>query len=138
MRLSVSVVGKRREESAAPLIRQAMLFGLVGLSNTAVDFITFAVLSSFFSTYYLLAQMLSYTAGTLNSYLWNAGVTFAGSAKAPGRFIKFIVLNATVLLLTVIALRVFHFMPLLWDKLLCTLIGTAVNFVLSKLWVFKA
>lgn len=124
--------------SYGKVLRQGVIFGFVGVLNTAVDFGTFVLLTHFLSVYYLVAQTLSYGAGTLNSYLWNAHVTFSDSQTSSTRIPKFIILNVTVLLITLAVMHWLQFMPIYINKILSTVVGMAFNFVLSKFWVFKA
>ncbi|MFT8871480.1 MAG: GtrA family protein [Sporolactobacillus sp.] len=134
---------KWSEEASAPTrdyqtIRQALLFAAVGVLNTAIDVGAFMLLTQVFGLFYGLAQVLSYSAGTLNSYICNSRLTFAASKKSKVRFVKFVVLNGAVLLLTIGVLHIFLFLPLIVDKLISTFVGLVFNFVLSKCWVFKA
>ncbi|SFG37475.1 GtrA family protein [Sporolactobacillus nakayamae] len=126
------------EHSKWRWVKQAFIFGFVGVSNTAVDFIVFFLLTHFFSTFYAAAQVASYGAGMLNSYLWNSKITFAESERSFSRIIRFVVLNVAVLGVTLLAMRSMLFLPLYVNKLISTAIGLSINFILSKLWVFKA
>ncbi|GEB76518.1 GtrA family protein [Sporolactobacillus inulinus] len=119
-------------------LKQAILFGFVGVSNTAVDFIVFYLLTHFVLIDYVIAQIVSYGAGMLNSYLLNSKVTFAESMHSRVRAIKFVVLNAAVLAITLAAMHSMLFLPLYLNKVISTLIGLSVNFILSKRWVFKS
>ncbi|EST13206.1 GtrA family protein [Sporolactobacillus laevolacticus] len=119
-------------------MKQAILFGFVGVSNTAVDFAVFFLLTHYFFIFYAVAQVLSYAAGMLNSYIWNSKVTFAASKRSGSRVIRFVILNVAVLGITLLAMHSLLFLPLYLNKLISTLIGLCFNFVLSKLWVFKA
>lgn len=120
------------------VIRQGITYGFVGILNTGVDFVAFILLTHFLSVYFLLAQTLSYGAGTLNSYLWNSKITFSESEKSKTRFLKFVILNVSVLLITLGVMHTLQFLPLYVNKLVSTVVGLAFNFVLSKIWVFKA
>ncbi|WP_100487516.1 GtrA family protein [Sporolactobacillus pectinivorans] len=131
---------KRKADAAkrqTKIIRQGIVFGFVGVLNTGVDFLTFILLTHFLSVYYLLAQTLSYGAGMLNSYLWNSKVTFSTSKRSKTRFLKFVVLNVSVLAMTLVVMHFLQFLPLYVNKLISTLIGLVFNFILSKLWVFR-
>ncbi|RYL89796.1 GtrA family protein [Sporolactobacillus sp. THM7-4] len=129
---------KSAERNPYLWIKQAVMFSMVGVMNTAIDFAVFFLLTQFVSMYYAFAQILSYGAGMLNSYLWNARVTFSISEKTKSRFYKFVILNLSVLLVTLFMMHSLLFLPLYINKLFSTLIGLGVNFILSKLWVFKA
>ncbi|MFT9428143.1 MAG: GtrA family protein [Sporolactobacillus sp.] len=128
---------RKIDDLRAHWIGQMISFGLVGVLNTVVDFLTFLLLTQAFSLYFAIAQIISYTAGTLNSYLFNSKITFAKSEKSRTRLAKFIALNIFVLLVTLLIMHSLLFLPLIVDKLISTLAGLLVNFLLSKFWVFK-
>ena len=54
---------------------QMAKFAIVGVLNTLVDFAVFQTLNLTLGWVYL-AQVLGYTAGIVNSYLWNSNWTF--------------------------------------------------------------
>ncbi|MFX3618301.1 MAG: GtrA family protein [Sporolactobacillus sp.] len=121
-----------------PIFHQAFLFALIGIMNTAVDFLVFLLLTQVFSLFYGFSQVISYGAGMVNSYLWNSKVTFSVSKKSRGRLVKFILLNLIVLGITLTLMHFLLFLPLIVNKLISTIAGLMVNFILSKTWVFKA
>jgi putative flippase GtrA len=122
-------------------IRTLWRFCLVGAGNTFVDFIVFFLLTSF-GVSALLAQVCSYTAGVVNSYVWNRIWTFRVKRKASiGEFLRFLIVNvlslAVTLLLLFLCRDVGHW-PLFAGKLIATLGGIAVNFAGSRFWVFAS
>jgi putative flippase GtrA len=121
-------------------MRQFVKFNLVGLLNTALDFAVFALLT-WLGVYYIMAQCISYGVGMLNSYTLNKYWTFAQKGRLePKQAIRFTVLNLGSLLLSLglLALLKDHLeQKVLIAKLLTTLATTLVNFVGSKLWVFR-
>lgn len=130
---------------------QFIKFGLVGVMNTGVDFLVFALLT-WLGVQYLVAQVFSYSAGTLNSYVVNKLWTFNGkgpsgqeNAAAAGKvdkeeFGRFVLLNVGTLLLSIGMLYVLKtglsFHPLV-AKIGVTAVTVVVNYVGSKLWVFR-
>lgn len=130
-------VKTEEQETTRLWIRQAVIFCFVGVLNTAVDFMTFFVLVHFFSVFYAAAQVAAYGAGMLNSYFWNSKVTFSASRGDRTRFLKFVVLNVSVLLLTLAVMHSLLFLPIYVNKLISTAVGLVFNFTISKLWVFK-
>lgn len=122
-------------------MRQFIKFNLVGLLNTALDFTVFALLT-WLGAFYIVAQCISYGLGMLNSYTLNKYWTFAQKGRLePKQAFRFTVLNLSSLLLSLILLALFRDqweMTLLLAKLLTTVATTLVNFVGSKLWVFRA
>lgn len=125
-------------------------FGLVGVMNTAVDFAVFTLVS-LAGVHYLAAQVVSYAAGTANSYVVNKFWTFkstnsgAGAtadksvSRGAGEFFRFVLLNVGTLLLSLVCLyglKTGLGLHELLAKLLVTGVTVVVNYVGSKLWVF--
>lgn len=114
-------------------------FGLVGILNTLIDFIMFAMFIHFGANY-IVAQVGSYTCGLVNSYVLNKSWTFQSNKKINVQEIgKFIAVNFITFLITIGLLHLFKQMTgldLLLIKLIVTAIGMAVNFIGLKLWVF--
>lgn len=116
-----------------------MKFGLVGMLNTLIDLILFAICIKL-DTDYITAQFVSYSCGLFHSYLVNKSWTFKSKTRIHGREIaKFIVINLITFLLTIGLLTLFK-QKTDWDllviKLFATAVGMVVNFIGSKLWVF--
>lgn len=123
--------------------RQLFKFVLVGVANTAVDYLTFFVFSGILHLYYLFSQILAYIAGTLNSFFLNKNWTFQNQERgkqAGKQFAGFLVVNTFSLLVTMIGLKILveglHLNPYL-SKVPITVLSLAVNFAGNKLWVFK-
>ena len=62
------------------LSKEFILFALVGVSNTVINFIVYTILV-FFSMPYLLANILGYGVGMINSYLLNKYFVFQKKEK---------------------------------------------------------
>lgn len=121
--------------------RSLVLFSLVGLSNTLIDYLVFFLLYHWFHDYYLAVQVVSYSCGMVNSYLLNKYWTFQ-KKNVPGRveILKFITVNALALSVSSISLYVVsHNLSL--NMFICKTIATGMSFVVnyigSKFWVFK-
>ncbi len=52
-------------------------FATVGVMNTTIDFVLFSLLALGFGLHVAVANMVSYSTGILNSYLWNRNWTFS-------------------------------------------------------------
>ena len=65
------------------MFRQAVKFGLVGVLNTAVDWLVCCLTHglAYFGDHLTFAKGISYTVGVLNSFFWNKTWTFRSSAK---------------------------------------------------------
>lgn len=132
------------KEARKRLAAQFIAFNIVGLLNTAIDFLLFTLLI-WFGAYYLLAQAIAYGAGMVNSFALNSRYTFgkkdssfSGSQqlKMSVRFIAWnsIVLGITLLLLA--ALTEWWGPGEVIAKLIVTVVTVAINFYGSKKWVF--
>nr|WP_216674058.1 GtrA family protein [Saccharibacillus endophyticus] len=113
-----------------------MRFAIVGVSNTLVDFIVFFLLEGLIGP---IAQIAGYAAGTANSYYWNRRWTFkTDQPRQKGELTRFLIVNLTVALLTTALLTLLDlFMPVWAAKALVTVPGMALNYMLSKVWVFR-
>lgn len=128
-----------------PSTIQFMKFNLVGFLNTAVDFAVFTALASF-GTGSGVAQVFSYSAGILNSFLMNKRVTFKDSGGSGGQssvgkqFFRFIVLNTLVLAVSLALLQAAVTLmeaPVLYAKVAVTCVTMGLNFYGSRRWVFR-
>ncbi|MEM1505365.1 GtrA family protein [Domibacillus sp. 8LH] len=118
-------------------LNEVMKFGIVGVLNTAIDMLIFFTLWSV-GVPYLLAQVLSYSAGTLNSFVWNRSWTFKASGRIHIEEItKFILLNVIALCMSTFLLSLLSGQPLFISKTIATLSGLSVTFFGSRFWVFR-
>lgn len=118
---------------------QFLRFCAVGAGNTAVDFIVFFLLNMAGAPY-LPAQVISYSAGVVNSYFCNRAWTFRVARKASlPEAVSFILVNGLSLSaasgLLYILYDVSH-LDLWLSKCFATGAGMMVNFAGSRLWVF--
>jgi len=121
--------------------RSLVLFSLVGLLNTLIDYLVFFLLYHWFHDYYLAVQVVAYSCGMLNSYLLNKYWTFqkknvAGRAEV----LKFITVNALALSVSSVSLYVVSHnfgLNMFICKTIATGMSLVVNYIGSKFWVFK-
>lgn len=57
------------------LVKQFVQFGIVGVSNTIVSYITYA-LCVYIGLHYLIGNVAGFLTGTLNSFFWNNKYVF--------------------------------------------------------------
>jgi putative flippase GtrA len=134
-----------RLNDALPMwLKQAVKFGIVGVINTGVDLGLYFILTHFtgyFGEQQVLAKGISYTAGILNSFLWNRNWTFKSTT---GYFnvttLLFLLSNLVGLGLNTFVLYV-GLKVLLLPELLVLGAATAIpllwNFLISKFVVFR-
>ncbi len=147
-----------RKSEAKKTVWQMMKFAIVGVLNTMVDFAVFQALNLLLGWVYV-AQVIGYTCGIINSYIWNSNWTFREQRTRSFREIAlFIVVNLASLgvSLGVIWLCrdvfgitnewVASWMPAALngfikgdtvDKLIATCFAIVVNYVGNRLFVFN-
>ena len=115
-------------------------FGLVGVLNTLINWIIFAVLN-FVGVYYIIANVIAYVIATINSYIWNSRWVFKYKGEDNKETTtKFILLNLAGLALNTMILYLLVDLIGL-NKLIALVITTVIvmviNYIVNKIWVFK-
>lgn len=122
-------------------MKTSIKFLLVGMSNTIISFVVYAIFIFFFEDKYVQALVLSHVVGILNSYILNNKWTFQQKSFSIVSVIKFIFvytlsffLNLIVLYLLVKSIEI--------NKLMAQAIALSFTTVFSYLghryWSFKA
>jgi putative flippase GtrA len=122
---------------------QFLKFNAVGLLNTLIDFAIFTLLHSL-GMINTPAQIISYSAGTANSFFWNKKVTFRDRSAGKEGFdrlqlVRFIMLNLVVLGISVLLMHLLtdsFGIQVLIAKVLVTFVTVIINFFGSRMWVF--
>ena len=145
-------------EEAKRTLRQMAKFAVVGVLNTLVDFAVFQALNLTLGWVYA-AQVLGYTFGVINSYLWNSNWTFREQrTRSAKEMILFLLVNVASLGVSLgmmwLLREVFgvtnewvaQWMPTALAgfikgdtiaKLIATVFAIAVNYLGNRLFVFK-
>lgn len=128
---------------SSPSVVQFIKFGIVGISNTLVNFGVYALLV-FFGMNYLLANFLAFSVSVVNSFIWNNRYVFEASPDARSRWVVFLKTYASYSVTGIFLTTV-----LLWlwisvfgiNEYVAPLINIAftvpINFVLNKYWAYK-
>jgi putative flippase GtrA len=123
---------------------QFLKFNAVGLLNTLIDFAVFTLLHSL-GMMNTPAQIISYSAGTANSFFWNKKVTFKDKSQPSKdsfdrmQLVRFIILNLVVLGISVLLMHLLtdkFEVQVLISKVLVTFVTVIINFFGSRKWVF--
>ena len=122
--------------------KQFIQFNIVGISNTLVDFAVYFLLTSLLHVNYIVAQIISYTAGIANSYIWNTLWTFKREKRrTPKEAALFLLVNLVSLGVSLGVLEltknVFHIESELICKCCASFCSAMVNFAGNKLFVFN-
>lgn len=121
---------------------QFLKFNVVGLINTAVDFLIMLLLTSVAGMGKPLASTISYACGMLNSYILNTSWTFRKERKRTKReILLFVMINLVALGVRQGVLYLCENVFMIETDILCTLIAiavsTVINFTGNRLFVFK-
>lgn len=122
-------------------LKKFVKFAITGVGNTLVDLILFRVLYTHLGVNLYLSQVCSYSAGMLNSYVVNRSWTFQTKERFfSGEMVRFLTLGGLMLALSTGLLYLFTHLGLsgMIAKLITTGLVLVVNFLLSKLWVFRS
>lgn len=144
---------KENKNTKKETFLQLIKFGLVGVSNTVVDFAVLYLLSFLFNVFagplIVVFNVISFSAATVNSYFWNKKWTFEKKGTEVSKeFTKFLVVSVigagintgVVYLITTLIGPQLGASPEIWvgvAKLAATAVALGWNFVGYKLWAFR-
>lgn len=131
-------------ESLVTNMMQFVKFGLVGVSNTLISYVIYAVLVSC-SVYYLAASIAGFVVSVANSFYWNNKYVFKQRENEKRSiwkaFLKtFLSYASTGLVLNNILLYIGVDVLLINEliaPLLILIITIPLNFLLNKFWAFR-
>lgn len=116
-------------------------YAIVGVANTAIDWIVYFVLTKFLSVEPWVANVVGYTVGMISSFAGNKFFTFkSDNTKTGVEIVKFIITNLVSLGVStgVIALTT---SVLTWNKYIAKILSTGasmiVNYIGSRFFVFE-
>lgn len=153
---------EHKKNGVGTTILQFIKFNLVGVLNTLVDVVVFWLLNHFFGWTYI-ANVISYSCGIINSYLWNSNWTFKEQKTHSAKeMLSFIAVNLVSLCVSSgviwLCANVFgitdawvaqwmpQWMPgfvqkllngAMLSKLIATVCAIVVNYIGSRCFVFK-
>ena len=114
-------------------------FGIIGISNTLINWIIFFLLN-LVEVNYILANIIAYSLATINSYIWNSKWVFKYNNEKLVSSLKFIIVNLVGLILNTIILFILVDMFNI-NKIISLVMATGVvmilNYISNRLWVFK-
>ncbi|UOY92478.1 GtrA family protein [Ectobacillus sp. JY-23] len=118
-------------------LHRFLKFCTVGGLNTALDFTVFALLTVY-GTSSVLAQVISYSAGICNSYIWNRTWTFRQHETTWKDMNRFIVVNLITLAVASLLLAALQHIgfSLVISKFITTAAGTVLNYIGTRRFVF--
>ena len=152
---------------SAKNIKQFSRFIVVGCTNFTVSFVVFYIFYNYLKLSGLLfgglgpagdhlervlqdigaesadatlANFIGYSAGIINSFVWNKLWTFKARHETASQFGRFLLLNIACLLLSSLSLFIFiDFLGFLYGPVwfITMSMVTIINFAVSRYWVFQ-
>ncbi|SMC71584.1 GtrA family protein [Papillibacter cinnamivorans] len=121
--------------------RRVVVFGLIGVMNTAVDFAVYSLLIAFSPLGLALSQAAGYSAGLINSFIMNRCFTFRNGATTSlkAQVPRFLIVNGITLAISILCLSFLVNrlgMNQYLAKVPVTVLVMIVNYLGYKLFVF--
>jgi putative flippase GtrA len=120
---------------------QFVKFASVGVINSLIHFLIFIFFYRLIEFNLIVATILGYGAGTLNSYIMNKKWTFnARKATSTTEIYRFILINVVALIVNAISLYVLSVLCGIVEEiaqLFAILFSLIVNFIGNKFWTFR-
>lgn len=122
-------------------LKQAIRYGVVGLSNTLITAVVIWVMMKMAGCSDVVSNIIGYTAGVLNSFVWNKQWTFKSSVGWTQGAIKFgVVFGVCYLMQLGLLLYLNKHLTIdsYYNQLLAMAFYTVINFIMNKYYTFKA
>lgn len=126
-------------------VKQFLRFGIVGVSNTALDFGVYLALTrpfAFWEAHKVAATVIAFSMAATWSYVWNKYWTFADRSRVTAeQFASFflvsiggLLINAGTLWLAIQVLFIYD----LFGKAAAVVLTLIWNFFVNKYWTFRS
>lgn len=122
-------------------VKQAIKYGIVGISNTVITALVIWIMMKLFGCSDVVSNIVGYVAGVLNSFVWNKQWTFQSSADWLPSAIRFGVVFGVCYLMQLgllMYLNAHLSIDPYYNQLLAMAFYTVINFVMNKFYTFKA
>jgi len=126
--------------SSKHIFRQLFKYSIVGVFNTALGLGIMYILYNLFECNYVIANIIGYACGLVNSFIWNKKWTFKSSMHYSKEIIPFLVVFAISYitnLITVISLvELINVHPNL-AQIFGIVAYSSTNFLINRYWTFS-
>ncbi len=152
LRFFFGLAGRELSDETFLAFMQFVKFGIVGLSNTVISYLTYAVSLIIFRRFglfakydYLISQVVAFILSVLWSFYWNNKMVFAvqeGQKRSMWKallktYVSYsftgLFLNSILIVLWVKLLGISEFLA----PIINLLISVPINFLINKFWAFK-
>lgn len=122
------------------IFKQAIKYGVVGISNTIVTAVVIWVMMKCLGLSDVASNVVGYLAGVLNSFIWNKQWTFnskAGWRKSGLRFGLVFLVCYILQLGFLFILNACTGLDPYYNQLIAMVFYTVINFIFNKVYTFK-
>jgi putative flippase GtrA len=123
------------------LVAKALSFGLIGCTNSVIDFLVFSLAHLYIGLPIIPANLIAWCVAVSNSYVLNSMITFAAESGRRLSFPRYVGFAATqvggLIANTATVFVASYFIPVLLAKVLAIGASFVVDFTLSYLLVFR-
>jgi putative flippase GtrA len=130
----------RSEEPSRRLIVQFVKFGIVGVSNTLINFAVYALLLKVFDVWYLAAAAIGFGVGAVNGFLLNRRWTFEGHVGDSFTPVRWAIVQTCGLGLNELLLFIWVGVvgvDKILGQALAIVVVTTVTFLANRAWTFR-
>lgn len=120
--------------------RRLITFGFVGVMNTLVDYLVFALCYELLGLHISLSQIIGYASGSVCGYFVNSNVTFReGKGRTKAQGLQYIGIDVVLTLLSSAFMRWVELMdwPVYIFKIVMTVAIALIHYILYKYLVFR-
>lgn len=120
---------------------QFIKFAIVGVLSTLVNYAIFYILHMFFSLDYIFASAIGYIIGVITGFMINKAWTFSNHSESGKYLFKYFAIYVFSLIVSLAFLKIAveeYKMLAIVANMLSIVVTTAINFMGTKLLVFKA
>ncbi len=122
------------------ITRQAMVFVLIGLTSTVLNYLIFLIFFAIFSINYLLSAGIGFMAGVVFGFGFNKTLTFSSNEKINKSLPKYFLVYLISLIFNITLLKIFvdllNLNPIFANFILLPIL-TIINFFGTKIIAFK-
>lgn len=122
------------------LFKQFIKFIIIGVMNSLISFFTFIILTDLFLINDIIANIISYAVGVINSFIFNKFWTFKSSLMSLKEALLFIVIFLISLSIQLVVYKISKEVFYIHKNisfLISMIVYTSINFTLNKFITFK-
>lgn len=120
--------------------KRFIIFSIGGLIGMLINLAVTSFLTEIFSLWYRISYAIGLAVNLIFNFVYNRHITFKEKTKLKTRFIKFVIVSLTTILLnyiSVIILTEYFGVYYLLSIIIVVFAIAIINYILNKIWVFE-